>query len=191
MPELPHHYMGALLHHLQPVLDDQELLLLPLGEKASSRIILDFMKNDDELLLPLWREEYVFCVHKHHPLAQKDTIAVHDLNQQRFIICPPCEAHQRTLSLLSQFDMEVDIVASAVTKDQVAMLLLANHGISFLPEGMARQYPDIVIKPYTGATDYRQVGLARSSCQPPSPLLQKVIERCRDLPVVASLVNEQ
>ncbi|AMO55380.1 LysR family transcriptional regulator [Endozoicomonas montiporae] len=184
MPELPHQYVAAFLHHIQPLLSEHELLLTQLDQKSPARLILDIMKNDDELFLPIWREEYVLCVHQNNALAKKTTVTVQDLHQQPFIICPPCEAHQRTLSLLSQFDMEVDIVASTASKDQVAMLLLANHGISFLPEGMARQYPEILVKPYTGVSDYRQVGLAWSSLQPPSPLLQKVIERCRSMPVM-------
>ena len=171
---------------IQSCLKQNELQLTHLQEKANARVLLDSMKNDEDMFLPLWREEYVFCIHKDNPLAEKTAIAVTDLHQQPFIIFPPCEAHQRTLSLLSQFDMEVDIVASAASKDQVVILLLANQGASFLPEGMARQFPELLVKPYSGPTDFRQVGLAWSSSQPPSPLLQQVINCCRSQPLMVS-----
>ncbi|WP_095210235.1 LysR family transcriptional regulator [Endozoicomonas ascidiicola] len=99
MPELPHHYMGEFLRQIQDSLSGTQIILKHLGAPAEARIILDSMKREDELFFPLWREEYVFCVHKDHPLSTKEEISLGDLNQQAFVICPPCEAHQRTLGL--------------------------------------------------------------------------------------------
>ncbi|MGI9279231.1 MAG: LysR family transcriptional regulator [Endozoicomonas sp.] len=160
MPELPHRYVAEFLERSAPVLKEHELILQHLQKPCDARLILDTMKKEDEMFLMLWREEYVFCVHENHPLAAREVIELTDLDQQSFIICPPCEAHQRTLGLLSQQGLTVDITASVDSKDQVAMLLLANQGVSFLPEGMAKQWPELQIKPYNGPTDYRQADLA-------------------------------
>ena len=176
MPELPFHYVSDFLNNAKRALGENQLILQHLNKQGDARLILDIMKTEEELFFPLWREEYVFCVHKDHPLAANDVIQLEDLDKQAFIICPPCEAHQRTLGLLSQQGLTVDIIASVDSKDQVAMLLLANQGVSFLPEGMAKQWPELLTKPYQGSTDSRQVGLAWAANRPPSPLLKEVIQ---------------
>ncbi len=176
MPEVPHQYVADFLKSCEKVLDGDQLVLQHLHKKGDARLILNNMKNDDELFRPVWKEEYVFCVHQDHPLAAKKQIELEDLDKQAFIICPPCEAHTRTLGLLSQQGLTVDIIASVDSKDQVAMLLLANMGVSFLPVGMATQWPSLKIKPYTGPTDYRQVGLAWSSNRSIAPLLKKLLD---------------
>ncbi|WP_366556851.1 hypothetical protein [Endozoicomonas ascidiicola] len=58
----------------------------------------------------------------------------------------------------------------------MAMLLLANQGVSFLPQGMAKAWPELCIKTYLGPTDFRQVGIACSSSRPLSPALQMVLQ---------------
>ena len=176
MPELPHQYVADFLKSCEKLLSGHQLILQNLNKRGDARLILNNMKNDDELFYPVWKEEYVFCLHQDHPLAAREQIELKDLDREAFIICPPCEAHTRTLGLLSQQGLTVDIVASVDSKDQVAMLLLANMGVSFLPEGMAKQWPTLKIKPYSGPTDYRQVGLAWSSTKAAAPLLQVLLD---------------
>ncbi len=145
MSELPHHYIALLLGDIRSVMGEITLNLTSIDKKADARILLDVMKDDDELFLPVWREDYLFCMNKNHPLARKKNIEPTDLNNEIFIICPPCEVHQRTLGQLSQKNLSVKIVAKTETKHQVAMLLLANDGVSFLPKGMAREWPELII----------------------------------------------
>lgn len=175
MPELPHRSVAEFFSNANEALSSIELILQHLDKPCDARLILDTMKSEEELFIPIWKEEYVFCLHKDHPLSSEISINLKHLNGQRFIICPPCEAHQRTLGLLSQKGLNVDITASVDSKDQVAMLLLANQGVSFLPEHMAKQWPELMIKPYNGPKDYRQVGLAWPSNKPPSPALSTLL----------------
>ena len=115
------------------------------------------------------RLNYVFCLHKDHPLAEKQKVELPDLDNVPFIICPPCEGHHRTLGQLSQKHLRVNIVASADSKHQVAMLLMANIGVSLLPEGMAKECPNVITRPFAeGPIDYRQVGLAKPETSQPS-----------------------
>ncbi|MGY0218561.1 LysR family transcriptional regulator [Endozoicomonadaceae bacterium StTr2] len=175
MPELPHRHVAELLSEIKAILPHEHLKIVRHEEECDVRLLLDVMKDDDELFLPVWREKYVFCLHRDHPLAKQETIVPADLDNQPFIICPPCEAHQRTLGLVGQQGFKTNVVASAATKNQVAMLLLAQVGVSFLPEGMAAEWPELVTRPFDGPSDYRQVGLAWSSNRTANPLLQQVL----------------
>lgn len=176
MPELPQQHAVQILEQINHLIGNTRLNLTN-DNRYDARITLEALKDDDESFLPLWRENYVFCLHKDHPLTEKSCIELPDLDNTPFIICPPCEGHHRTLGQLSQQQFRVNIVASTDSKHQVAMLLMANIGVSFLPEGMAKECPDIVTRPFAeGPVDYRQVGLAWPSQKLPSPHLQKLIQ---------------
>ena len=184
MPELPQRYISKTLAEIKQVVGSTSLNLTHLNNKANARILLDVMKDEDELFMPLWREDYVFCLHRDHPLAQKEHVVLDDLHNEAFIVCPPCEGHHRTLRQLAQKDLSVNIVANADSKHQVVMLLMANVGVSFLPEGMATEWPEIVVRPFEDEPiDYRQVGLAWTSKTLPSPLLKKVIRHFKEMPL--------
>ena len=177
MPELPPGYVSRVLTEIQQHTHGVTLNLTLPGNKYDARIVLDAFKDEDELFLPLWREDYVFCVHRDHPLAQKAQITQADLHNEAFIVCPPCEGHHRTLGQLSQKNLSVNVIANADSKHQVVMLLMANMGVSFLPEGLANECPEVVTRPFEGGPiDYRQVGLAWSSKKIPSPVLKKIIQ---------------
>ncbi len=175
MPELPQQLAANLLGQIHKVIPDIQLVLTTLDQDCEGKIILDVMKAADELFLPLWREEYVFCCNKDHPLASHQKVDLEDLDNVPFIICPPCEAHQRTLGALGQKNISTNIIASVQTKQQVVLLLLANIGVSFLPETMAKEWSQLTTRPFEGMTDYRQVGLAWVSSKIPSPALGKVL----------------
>lgn len=190
MPELPQRYIARVLAGINELSTSTSLNLTLLDQKADARILLDVMKDEDELFLPLWREDYVFCLHRDHPLAQKQQIVLGDLHNQAFIVCPPCEGHHRTLGQLAQKNLSVNIVANAESKHQVAMLLLANAGVSFLPEGMATEWPEIVVRPFEGEPiDYRQVGLAWTSKRLPSPFLKAIIQHFKENTVDTASLN--
>ena len=92
MPELPQRKTADLFKQIVKALPDVQLSITNLDQSADARIILDVMKEANELFLPLWQERYVFCCHKHHPLAAQPIVQLKDLDNEPFIICPPCEA---------------------------------------------------------------------------------------------------
>ncbi|WP_263322269.1 LysR family transcriptional regulator [Endozoicomonas sp. Mp262] len=189
MPELPQRYLARVFKKIHQILPEIELDLTTQSTDAHARILLENMKEQDELFLPLWHENYVFCVHKNHPLSSHELITLSHLNNQPFIICPPCEAHQRTLGLLGQQGMAVNIVARVETKHQVAMLIMAETGVSFLPEGMVAEWPELVMRPFQGMSDYRQVGLAWPSATVPSPVLNRLLSAFKEGSLVQESVN--
>lgn len=54
MPELPYRAMGQVLSQIQNVIGENILQLSKLEEPSDARLVLDFMKSDDELFLPLF-----------------------------------------------------------------------------------------------------------------------------------------
>ena len=53
--------------------------------------------------------------------------------------------------------MQVNVVASVDTKHQVAMLLMAEMGVSFLPEAMAKEWSELVVISFEGMSDKRHL----------------------------------
>ena len=176
MPELPQLKVAEFYQQVRELLPATPLHLVHHTSACDVRIILDVMKDEDELFLPLWTEQYGFVAHQDHPLAKKDKVTTKDLDGQTFIVCPPCESHQRTLGLLGQMGLSPALTLSAVSKDMVRQLLLANAGVSFLPEYMSTEWDELVVRPFDGPCLGRTAGLAWASGRMPSPELKTVLD---------------
>ncbi|WP_329602161.1 LysR family transcriptional regulator [Sansalvadorimonas verongulae] len=179
MPELPQREVAKFYRIVRALLPVNPLNLVHHTQSCDARIILDVMKDEDELFTPLWQEQYCFVTHRDHPLAQKDRVETKDLDGQTFIVCPPCESHQRTLGLLGQMGLSPALTLSAMSKDMVRQLLIANAGVSFLPEYMSTEWEELVVRPFDGPTLGRTAGLAWTSGRMPSPELETVLNTFR------------
>ena len=73
MPELPQRKIAHIYQQVRQLLPKTPLNLVPHTDTCDARVILDVMKDDDELFQPLWEENYCFVVHQDHLLAQKKT----------------------------------------------------------------------------------------------------------------------
>lgn len=175
MPELPQRRIAECYRTLRDTLPQTPLNLVHHDQPCDARIVLEVMKEESELFLPLWSEQYRFVVHKDHPLATNAMVETKDLTAHTFIVCPPCESHQRTLGVLGQQGLSPALILSAASKDMVRQLLLANAGVSFLPELMIEEWPELVMRPFNGATLGRTAGIAWSSLRRPSPALTAVL----------------
>ncbi len=180
MPELPQRRVARFYQIIHQLLPDTALTLVHHDQTCDARIIIDVMKDGDELFYPLWEETYTFTAHRDHPLARLDTVRTQDLDGQTFIICPPCESHHRTLGLLGHMGLKPALTLSAASKDMVRQLLLANAGVSFLPGFMSSEWEELVTRPFDGPVLSRTVGLSWSSNRLPSPELQQLLHRLTD-----------
>lgn len=184
MPELPQRKVAGFYKVIRELLPTIPLHLVHHTALCDARIVLDVMKSEDELFRALWQEQYCCVVHRDHPLAGKEKIVTSDLDGETFIVCPPCESHQRTLGLLGQMGLSPALTLSAASKDMVRQLLLANSGISFLPELMIREWEELVIRPFEGPTLGRAAGLAWSSRRPPSSDLSVLLNKIKTSSIV-------
>ncbi|MGF1692231.1 LysR family transcriptional regulator [Photobacterium kagoshimensis] len=146
---------------------------------ADCAITLDILKAEDEIFLPLWEEDYVLCMLPDHPLAQLDEVKPSDLHQYDFIECPPCEAHQQTISLLACDGLSLNLLARAEHKMQVMHLVQAGIGISFLPTGVLEQSKQLITVPLVGPRMFRRLGLTYAASKANSQALNAVIRALR------------
>ncbi len=175
-PDLSPSRMAQLLASVYQDIDYLALELLDHTQNADATLTLDILKKEDEIFLPLWEEDYLLCCRPDHPLAQQETVKPEQLHEFDFIECPPCEAHQQTVSLLACSGLRLNMVAKAEHKAQVKNLVQAGLGISFLPDGMLENTPDLEIRRIDGPRMFRRIGLAYSASKSLSPILARTIE---------------
>ncbi|MBY5992680.1 LysR family transcriptional regulator [Ferrimonas balearica] len=140
-----------------------------------ARVTLDVFKGEQELFLPLWEEDYRLCVPEDHPLADKDSVGIAELNDFPFIECAACEAHQQTLSLLASAGFSVDLVAKAAHKTQVRHLVEAGVGISFLPSGVLEGSRRLTAVPLEAPRMFRRIGLCFAADEANSDALRPLL----------------
>ncbi|WP_196887725.1 LysR family transcriptional regulator [Aureivirga sp. CE67] len=133
-------------------------------------------KFEAHLFLPIWKENYVLCIPNNHPLVEKEEIHLSDLSGEPFIHCPPCEAHQQSLSILNSSGEKWNTVANCSTKTEVLSLLMAGLGISFLPDYFAKNWSGFQIKDYVGPKYYREIGLSYAKESLKNNAVKEIVE---------------
>jgi DNA-binding transcriptional LysR family regulator len=128
------------------------------------------------LFLPLIKENYVLCIPDSNPLAQKDCIEIGDLSGEAFIHCPPCEAHQQSLSILNSSGEKWNTIANCQSKTEVLTLLMAGLGITFLPEYLVSGKEGFQIKAYSGPKQFREIGLSYAQKSLKNPKVAELID---------------
>ncbi|WP_075601666.1 LysR family transcriptional regulator [Saccharicrinis aurantiacus] len=170
------HYKRSFFNILSNEINNIEWDLRPMAQECELNILVREWKFESHHFLPLWKENYVLCIPENHPLAEKDIIDLIDLKNQPFIHCPPCEAHQQSLSILNTTGDKWNTVANCATKTDVLTMLMAGLGISFLPEYLIEGAKGFVVKPYNGPKYYREIGLSYAKDSLNNPAVKQIIE---------------
>lgn len=173
---LPQKFKSDFFQKVTDKLENIEWDVRPIGLECELNLLVREWKFEGHLFRPLFKEEYVLCVPNNHHLVKKDEIDTTDLNGEPFIHCPPCEAHQTSLSILNNSGEKWNTVANCATKTEVLTLLIAGLGITFLPEYLVRGCEGFQIKKYTGPKNYREIGLSYSQTSIENPLVEKIVE---------------
>ncbi len=179
MPDLNPGMISKLLCLLHERVKGLEFELVDFENQADATLTLDAFKKDDEIFVPLWEDDYVLCVPPGHPFEKRDEIGPEDLHGLDFIECPPCEAHQQTIGLLSCSDMSLNIVARGQHKSHVLALIRAGIGMSFLPTGLVDGVDGVIVRPYSGQRMFRRIGLTYPSSTETSSILQTILPKCQ------------
>ena len=157
---LPQQFKSSFFKEATKILGNIEWDIRPINRDCDLNLLIREWKFEEHLYLPLGKENYVLCVPEAHPLATKNKITIHDLNNQPFIHCPPCEAHQQSLSILNQTGKKWNTIANCQNKNEVLTLLIAGLGITFLPSVFASEWNGFKIKNYDGPKNFREIGLS-------------------------------
>ena len=177
MPDLSQRRLSKVLDLCNKALDNLDLELVELSTPADARLVIEELKTDDEIFIPLWEEDYVLCVPQDHPLASEKTITAAQLHGFPFIECPPCNAHQQTISLLACNQLSLNLVAKAATKSMVQSLVLGGFGVSFLPDGLIEDESRLVKVDFDGPRMFRRIGLCYPAHQSLATGLTKIVKR--------------
>lgn len=149
----------------------------PIDRNCELNLLVREWKFDEELFLPLWKEDYVLCIPDGHHLLNKEIIDLKtDLKNVDFIHCPPCEAHKQCLSILNAENMSVSTVANCSTKTETLTLLMAGVGVTFLPKDFIDGWYGFETRPYIGPKYYREVGLSYARKSLNNPAVANIID---------------
>ncbi|MFC5047787.1 LysR family transcriptional regulator [Aquimarina hainanensis] len=148
----------------------------PIGRDCEINLLVREWKYEEDLFLPLWKENYVLCIPDGHHLLSKDVIELEDLQHESFIHCPPCEAHKQCLSILSNTSKKSVTIANCATKTETLTFLMAGLGVTFLPEHFIDGWYGFQVKPYNGPRYFREVGLSYPRKSLKNPAISKLID---------------
>jgi len=157
---LPMQFKSEFFKKMTYILGDIEWDVRPIGRDCHINLLVREWKFEEHLFLPIFKENYVLCIPDDHPLAKKDVIEISDLSGEAFIHCPPCEAHQQSLSILNNSGEKWNTVANCQSKTDVLSLLISGLGITFLPEYFVNAWGGFKIKNYTGPKNFREIGIS-------------------------------
>jgi len=172
---LPQEHKQQFFRTASDLCDSVEWTTKDIGRENEINLLVREWKNEEDLFLPLWQEDYVLCIPNGHHLLNKDIIDLKDLETENFIHCLPCEAHKQCLSILNTETNKMLTVANCSSKTETLTMVMAGLGVTFLPEAFVDGWYGFEVKKYNGPRYYREVGLAypRKSLQ--NPAIAKIV----------------
>ncbi|WP_237275438.1 LysR family transcriptional regulator [Tenacibaculum ovolyticum] len=147
-----------------------------IGRENEINLLVREWKNEEDLFLPLWKEDYVLCIPNGHHLLNKEIVTLKDLEKETFIHCPPCEAHQQCLSILNNETNKMITVANCSSKTETLTMLMAGLGVTFLPKAFVDGWYGFEVKKFKGPKYFREVGLSYPRKSLRNPAILKIIE---------------
>lgn len=172
---LPQEYKQRFLQKTTALIEDLEWNIGEVSRACDINLLVREWKAEEDLFLPLWKENYVLCIPDGHPLLEKESIAIEDLAGENFIHCPPCEAHKQCLSILNADVNPMQTIAHCSSKTETLSCVMAGLGLSFLPEAFAEGWSGFQIRPYKGPQYFREVGLAYPRKSLKNPAIAKLV----------------
>lgn len=160
---------------LKPLTADSgvDLRLVQANDRADARIVSRTLLTSGEHFIPLWIDRYVAALPAAHPLVLKTQLRASDLADVAMIERCHCEQSE----FYRRAGRRQKPVAIAESEDWAMALVAAGVGVAIVPEGVARANREVVIREIADMDLTRQVGLAYSEDDAPSPALQGFIAR--------------
>lgn len=151
-------------------LSDIALRLVGHDERADARIISKSMLRHDEHFVPLWSERYVAALPPSHPLTLKEKLRAADLAE--FPMIDRCHCEQS--DFFGRAAQRRPSAAIAQSEDWAMALVAAGIGIAIVPEGVAKDHPDVAIREIE-VKIRREVGLAYRASVPLTDALKDFV----------------
>ncbi|CAM1374460.1 LysR family transcriptional regulator [Tenacibaculum xiamenense] len=159
---LPQEHKQQFFRKATDLLKSVEWEINDISRKNDINLLVREWKYDEDIFLPLWKEDYVLCIPNGNPLLKKEVISIEDLKNEVFIHCPTCEAHQQCLSILNMGGHYTKTIANCSSKTETLTMLMAGLGVTFLPEWFVDGWYGFETRKFDGPRYFREVGLAYS-----------------------------
>ncbi|GAA6180698.1 DNA-binding transcriptional regulator LysR [Shimia sp. NS0008-38b] len=108
--------------------------------------------------VPFATVQAALAVNPAHPLAKKETISIHDLDQQAFVALAPEDTTRREAeALFAQHDVHPKIVVETAYSSTICALVLAGTGCGIVDPLTASGYVErgLILKPLTERIHFR------------------------------------
>ncbi|WP_182188380.1 LysR family transcriptional regulator [Pectinatus frisingensis] len=131
-------------------------------------------------LLPMSRNQSVACLPLNHPLAQKESIAISDIENQNIIMLKD-GSYLRNLLLqkMSSENIKANVVLESNQIETIKGLVASNVGMAFLLDFVVKDAKNIKVLPFENPI-FVDVGLAWKKDRYISKAAQSFIEFCQD-----------
>jgi DNA-binding transcriptional LysR family regulator len=146
-----------------------------------------YLPVDESLLsvIPIATEVWVVALPKHHPLASKQHLSLHELAQEAFILHPRAEGpvfYDQILHLCEQSGFCPNIVQEAGVSQTRIGLVALGMGVTFVPPHFQTDVdPDVAYRPLQGVSLTLNLAIAyrRNHCSPVVQQFLNVVEAWR------------
>ena len=125
--------------------------------------------------IPLMRDEYKVVLPVGHPLAEKETIPVNDLNDQPFLLLEH-GGKTEVSDLLSAYRVTPDIRFTTWEDFAIMAMVEKGMGIGILPDLILKRVPYRIEVRSLAEPYYRSIGLAMKNREHLTPAVQKFVE---------------
>lgn len=92
----------------------------------------EFPKRFDTV--PLYREDFVIACPPNHRFISRGTIALSDLDKERYVVRDNCEYADYIGDMLEELGVALDIRHTTEREDWIQTMIRAGMGIAFMPE---------------------------------------------------------
>lgn len=150
------------------------LVTLEPGCTGDIRFGCEELRCEDELFLPLNIEPFVLSIPADHRLAEKATVTASDLHDLCWIMCPGLSSHQRLLPVYGATANSP--AANAGTFSLALSLVTQGLGVAIVPESLAREHAQVVIRPLPGHPLSRRTGVCYAVQSLSFPAVEKLIQ---------------
>ena len=125
--------------------------------------------------IPLTQDEYKVVLPVGHPLAEKETIPVNDLNDQPFLLLEH-GGKTEVFDLLSAYRVTPDIRFTTWEDFAIMAMVEKGMGIGILPDLILKRVPYRIEVRSLTEPYYRSIGLAMKNREHLTPAVQKFVE---------------
>lgn len=137
--------------------------------------------------MPLYRERLQLAVSNNHPFADLDIVPMNSLRQERYIDRIKCEFREDVIEHFMDQDALSRSILQSDREDWIQSAVARNYGITMLPEHSA-VIGGIILKPVSGLTLSREVGLLTVFGSSTAPAIRSIREAAKTYEWPASKV---